>query len=90
MFRSLRMRLGLPVKPLSRQQRLDQLQTKLSATLLAGRDECDGSTMALVIQADALLKQTDKPFEQRCGDVHNALAQHLANRLITRLDSYTH
>jgi hypothetical protein len=75
---------------LNRQERLSLLQTNVIKAVRAGRDDLDGSTVEFAIRADALLQQTDKPFEHRCGDLHDALLDHLNQRLITRLDTYHH
>lgn len=90
MLKSLLQRLGLRTKPLDRQERLELLQASVIKAVRAGRDDLDGSTVEFAMRADALLRQTDQPFEHRCGAVHDALIEHLGKRLITRLDSYHH
>jgi hypothetical protein len=90
MWKSLLQLLGLRTQSLNRQERLELLQTSIIKAVRAGRDDLDGSTVEFAMHADALLKQTDKPFEQRCGEVHDALADHLGRRLLTRLDTYHH
>lgn len=90
MLKTLLQRLGLMTKPLNRQERLALLQAGVVKAVRAGRDDLDGSTIAFAMRADALLKQTKQPFEQRCAAVHDALLEHQSKRLIARLDSYHH
>jgi hypothetical protein len=75
---------------LTKEQRLERLQVDLVKAIRHGRDEFDGSAVELAIRADALFKQTDKSFDERCQDVHGALVVHSANKLLNRLQSYSH
>lgn len=90
MLKSLLRRLGLCSRVLNRQERLDLLQTKVTKVIREGRDDLSGLTVEFSIRADALLGQTDKPFEHRCGAVHDALVVHLGQRLLAQLDTYHH
>ena len=76
-------------RPLNKQERLERLQQTLITTIRKGRDEDDASAVALAIRADALLRQ-DKPFDERCQQVHDAVVVHAAQKLQTRLESYHH
>jgi len=89
MWKLLLKRLGLRSQPLNQEERLRHLQRSLIGYVRHGRDEDDASAVALAIRADALLKQ-DKPFEVRCQEVHDAVIAHSAQKLLNRLDSYSH
>lgn len=76
-------------RPLTKEERLERLQQKLVLHIRKGRDEDDANAVALALRADAILQQP-KPFDERCQQVHDVLIDHLAQKLVTRLHSYSH
>lgn len=69
---------------------LVRLQKQLSACIRQGRYEDSTDAVSLALRADAILQQKQFSFEVRCAQLDSTITNHLAQRLITRLDSYSH